>query len=648
MKRIITGRIFIAILFLCSSVYSQEVQDWVRRFDGEAHGWDRPYDIAVDNSGNIYVVGTTKSASNQQDYITIKYSPDGTVLWTATYNGPVNSQDQAYAVAVGNSGNVYVTGGSFGNGTERDYLTIKYTPDGDSLWTRRYNGPGYGIDEATSIILDDSENVYVCGYSDLGDNLDYYITKYDSSGNQKWGCRWEGDGTGVENRPHDMAMDKHGNIYVTGESSSNPAHLDSYGTIKIDPSGDTVWTRKYHGFSNVGLSEAYGIAVDSIGNVYVTGQSDTVSEFGDHWNIVTIKYSSSGRTGWVKRITDPQLGTYGVGNDIAVDKDGNIIVVGGAGNFLSITIKYTPSGDTLWTAMYGDPLGNGFSMALDNEDNIYITGIVNELGGNLDFGTWKYNSQGILQWTENYNGPANGDDEPVKILLDEQGNVYVTGQSPGNGTGQEDFATIKYSSTITPVEVTAFTALDEGKNVSIRWLTATETNNKGFEVQRQIVKNKEHSKNAKWQIIGFVEGSGTSSGMHSYSYTDKNVIPGKYYYRLNQIDFDGTSEYSKEVEVSVNAPAVFALQQNYPNPFNPATIIRYSIPADQHVRLNIYNLLGQKVVTLIDGVQKAGQHEVNFNASNLPAGRQGFASGLYFYKLEAGENSSIKKMILMK
>ncbi len=639
MKKIITKGTFIAILFFCTSVYSQETQDWVKRFDGEVHGWDRAYDIAVDNSGNVYVVGTTQTSTQAQDYITIKYSPDGNMLWTATYNGPINSQDQAYAVAVSASGNVYVTGGSFGNGTERDYLTIKYDTDGNSLWTRRYNGPGFGLDEATSIILDDSENVYVCGYSDLGDNLDYYITKYDSSGNQKWGCRWEGDGTGVENRPHDMVLDKHGFVYVTGESSSNPAHLDSYGTIKINPVGDTVWSVKYHGQSNVGLSEAYGITVDSSGNVYVTGQSDTVSEFGGHWNIVTIKYNESGQTEWVNRITDPQLGTYGVGNDIAVDKDGNIIVVGGAGNGLCITIKYTPEGDTVWTAMYGAPLALGTSMVLDDDGNIYITGISNEPGGNPDFVTLKYNSQGILQWTETYNGPANGDDEAVRIRLDEERNVYVTGYSPGNGTGIEDFATIKYSSTVTPVEFTAFTALTKGKNVHLSWQTATETNNKEFEIERQV--HNPRSSLGKWEKISFVPGNGTSTQTHSYSFIDENVNPGKYSYRLKQIDFDDTSEYSREVEVSVNAPATFVLRQNYPNPFNPSTNIEYQISDREDVTLKVYDVLGNEVATLVKEEKPSGNYTVKFNGSRL-------SSGVYLYRLQAGEYSSTKKLNLMK
>ncbi len=192
---------------------------------------------------------------------------------------------------------------------------------------------------------------------------------------------------------------------------------------------------------------------------------------------------------------------------------------------------------------------------------------------------------------------------------------------------------------VTPVELISFKANVIEGNVSLNWQTATETNNKGFEVERSSTS--EVSGQTGWKKIGYVGGNGTSTETHLYSYTDKDVIPGKYSYRLKQIDFDGKSEYSKEVEVDVNAPAVFVLQQNYPNPFNPTTMIKYSIPLDQHVRLNVFNLLGQKVITLLDGMQKAGQHEVNFNASNL-------ASGIYFYKLEAGNQSSIKKLILMK
>ncbi len=201
-----------------------------------------------------------------------------------------------------------------------------------------------------------------------------------------------------------------------------------------------------------------------------------------------------------------------------------------------------------------------------------------------------------------------------------------------------------------PVELTSFTADVHGKQITLSWQTGTETNNKGFEIQRSVRKDSFGEDGGQkpdvgnqdgWEDIGFVEGNGTSAETHTYSFTDKNVIPGKYYYRLNQIDFDGTSEYSKAVQVEVTAPDMFSLRQNYPNPFNPTTTIKYSIPSDQEVRLNIYNLLGEKVTALVDGLQKAGQHEVRFNASK-------YTSGVYMYKLEAGSQSTIRKMILMK
>ena len=190
-----------------------------------------------------------------------------------------------------------------------------------------------------------------------------------------------------------------------------------------------------------------------------------------------------------------------------------------------------------------------------------------------------------------------------------------------------------------PIELTSFTANTNYANVLLNWQTASETNNKGFEIER--LKDYKIKRLQDWDRIGYVEGNGTSTKTHSYSFIDKNVNDGKYSYRLKQIDFDGKSEYSKEVEVIVYAPAAFALEQNYPNPFNPATTINYSIPIDQHVILNVYNMLGQNVMTLVNEMEKAGQHQIKFDASI-------FASGVYFYKLEAGNQTQIKKMILMK
>ncbi len=192
---------------------------------------------------------------------------------------------------------------------------------------------------------------------------------------------------------------------------------------------------------------------------------------------------------------------------------------------------------------------------------------------------------------------------------------------------------------VTPVEMTSFTANVNEGNVSLNWSTATETNNKGFDVQRR-------SENGQYETIAFVDGNGTSTEKHNYSYVDTKLASGNYTYRLKQVDFDGKFAYSKEVNANVELPAVYSLEQNYPNPFNPSTQINFSLAVDSRVSLKVFDVLGRQVAELVNNNLTAGQHNINFNASNL-------SSGVYFYRLEAkgvnGKNfTSIKKMILTK
>ncbi len=189
--------------------------------------------------------------------------------------------------------------------------------------------------------------------------------------------------------------------------------------------------------------------------------------------------------------------------------------------------------------------------------------------------------------------------------------------------------------TIVPVELTSFTANTNAMGqVVLNWQTATETNNRMFEVQRKDA-------NSDFVTVGFVNGSGTTTEPKAYSFVDKSVVNGTYSYRLKQLDFNGNLEYSNAVEVSVTGPRTFNLDQNYPNPFNPSTTITYSVPQSGKVKLAVYNLIGQEVAVLVNGVVSEGSHQVEFNAKSLP-------SGAYFYKLQ-GENSvSVKKMLLLK
>jgi hypothetical protein len=190
---------------------------------------------------------------------------------------------------------------------------------------------------------------------------------------------------------------------------------------------------------------------------------------------------------------------------------------------------------------------------------------------------------------------------------------------------------------IIPVELTSFTAAALGSNVELNWTTATETNNQGFHIER--------SNGGEFESVGFVAGHGTTTEIQNYNFVDRNVEVGNYSYRLKQIDYDGTYEYSDVVEVEVIAPAEFSLEQNYPNPFNPSTKISFRLAADSRVSLKVFDVLGQEVMTLVNNELVAGVYDVDFNASGLN-------SGVYFYKLEASGNgvqfSDVKKMILTK
>lgn len=188
----------------------------------------------------------------------------------------------------------------------------------------------------------------------------------------------------------------------------------------------------------------------------------------------------------------------------------------------------------------------------------------------------------------------------------------------------------------TPVELTSF-SLSKGDNEAILyWETATEKNNSGFEVERKI-------QDGEWQKIGFVSGKGTSTIPQTYTFRDKNLTESRnYYYRLKQVDYNGYFEYSKVMYIYIDVkPRDYSLSANYPNPFNPTTTIHFSIPENVHVTLQVYDAIGNHVQTLVDESRSAGKYEVTFDAAKL-------ASGVYYYRLQAGQFLQTKKLLLMK
>ena len=219
-------------------------------------------------------------------------------------------------------------------------------------------------------------------------------------------------------------------------------------------------------------------------------------------------------------------------------------------------------------------------------------------------------------------------------------------KTSAGGTGTQgsanDAAESSFVATILPVELASFSASVDGGNILLHWTTATETDNFGFDVERQSMNNEQSTIN-NWVKVGFVGGQGTSNNVHSYSFVDASALVGTYNYRLKQIDRNGSFEYSSAVEAKLTlAPNTILLGQNYPNPFNPETSIEYAVPVSGVASLKVYNTLGELVSTLVNGKIEGGVlNRATFNGASL-------ASGLYFYTLRSGKFVETKKMLLVK
>jgi len=272
----------------------------------------------------------------------------------------------------------------------------------------------------------------------------------------------------------------------------------------------------------------------------------------------------------------------------------------------------------------------------------------------------------VIDWNQGTSYPPNygftiqrknglpSSEEPYQTIVTTQSNVYSyedynvelnqiytyrirTQAGPGSPFGNEATA---YVPAIVPVELISFFSSVVDDDVTLNWITATQTNNSGFEIQK--LKDSKIEKLQDWEMIGFVNGHGTTTESQTYSFVDENISAGKYQYRLKQIDFDGTFEYSNIIEAEILPPAKFSLEQNFPNPFNPSTNIQYAIASKQFVSLKIFNTLGQEVETLVNEYQEAGVHSKLYIVnSTLP-------SGVYLYQLSAGEYNEVKKMLLLK
>jgi uncharacterized delta-60 repeat protein len=481
---------------------------WTRTMNGTDKKDDEALHLIIDNTGNVYVTGVSKGATSEDDYLTIAYNSSGAVLWSASYNYANNQDEQPSAIALDAAGNIYVTGKSdndpSGAVVNDDYATVKYSPTGVQLWAVRYNGTGNGTDRATGmavssggnvyitgrsdngtdddfvtikytangvqswlktldkgdkekaevLTIDASENVYVSGRADNGSDNDYLTVKYDSNGSILWtgGVIYSG-GFGDE-EPTAIAVDGSGNVYLTGVSDGDitAAVNFDFATIKYNSSGVQQWAQRYNGSGN-GNDSPSGIAIDGTGKVIVCGQTDTdAGALTTNNNSIVISYSNLGVQSWLMTHNGTSNLSDGA-NAIDVDAAGTIYLAGNADNLISqkdgLVIKYSTTGTQTWLKTYngkGDHSDNVNKIVVDPLGNSYLAGYTYNAGTERDLFVCKLDPSGILLWSAQYNGTSNNSDEAMDVVVDASGNVYITGYTKEN-ISDYNYITRKYSPT---------------------------------------------------------------------------------------------------------------------------------------------------------------------------------------------------------
>lgn len=417
-------------------------QEWLRRYNGPANGSDLALAMAVDTAGNVYVTGYTDGGESRVDYTTVKYSAAGDTLWVRSYNGPGDVGDIAHDIALDDSGNVYVTGAS-----GPDIATIKYSPAGDTLWVRRYHGAEDCYNSAYAISVGDDGSVYVTGSGfDLpnddciGTTDRMILMKYSPSGDVLWLRDYMG--------PSDSGASAGGHVVTaSGEIVLWGSSLGFLTLVKYTAAGDTLWTRHY-GEPGLGSLLPVGAAVDSDGNICIANTFYT----GSSSEIATLKYDANGGILWERRHN-------GSARAIAVDDSGNVCVTGKAtiqpSSSSYTTVKYSDTGDSLWVRDYLGPGSGGRypdAIVVDDSGNVYVTGSSQVGSTDYDIATVKYSAAGTEMWVRRYDGPAteNSIDRAYTMAVDRRGTVYVAGWSAGVATAL-DYATIKYQAC--PLEV---------------------------------------------------------------------------------------------------------------------------------------------------------------------------------------------------
>ncbi len=501
----------ILFLIFSTSGYAQMQLDWAANYRGPySGGIDVSRAIAVDDSGNVYITGTSQLAANFFESVTIKYNTFGDTVWLRHYQRPGSSNTHGQDIKIDDSGFIYVAAGGF----------IKYNAGGDLIW-QKYDSTIY-----LKIILDSSGNIYGGGTS----QRKLIAGKYDKNGNRIWKKSYSFPGSDGNDKFGGVVLDKFGNIIITGPSKSITTFYD-YATVKYSNDGNMIWSRRYNGPSSYSSDLSYGVTSDLFGNIYVTGFSmDSL----DNTNCFTIKYDSSGNTLWVKRIQTSE-NIANVGCNLVTDSSQNVFIAGRRGGWTA-TLKLDINGNKIWSALYqqGDIYDTNWPVIiLDSAYNVHVSANSTPNPNSTDYAAIKYDSSGNHIYTVTYNYLPISFDYAYAMALDKKGSLYLTGEFAG---AYGNYGTVKFSPIITAISGNYFTIPDKFKleqnfpnpfnPVTLIRYSLSENSFTTLKVYDALGKE-----------VSTLINENKTSGNYEIEFNGSNLASGVYFYRLESAEF---------------------------------------------------------------------------------------------------------------
>ncbi|MEO8514595.1 MAG: T9SS type A sorting domain-containing protein [Ignavibacteria bacterium] len=525
--------------------------------------------------------------------------------WITNYGfseGDINfTNAKGNAVTTDASGYSYVTGYTYDTQTQNDIVTIKYTPTGDTVWVRSYNGTSNQNDEGTGICVDAQGNVYVVGFAEIsGKSLDVMLIKYTSDGAQQWAIPYSKSTSAFQDKGTDIAVDANGYIYITGFTTDDSG-IQNIFTRKCDPNGNEMWSKLESGLSHLN-SQGSSIVVSNAGNVYVTGYVTIANGITD---IAVVSYDNSGNLNWSNII--PGSGGEDKAWGIVVDAAENVYITGYitvSGNDTDYYTAKLSNGNIVWAKIYGgNETDKAWGIVVDTDGSVYVTGEATDASHNVNYVTIKYTPDGTQAWATLYDGTGGPDEASAIAILQNQNltkSIVVTGKSWGTASNY-DYATVRYNTD----------GVQTGQN---RYSFTGNSND--------MAKDLAISPTKKVIVTGFSSLIIDNSADNSYISTQ-------------------SLEWGSELTNLNNTPKTFLLEQNYPNPFNPSTNIKFNLTSSGNVKLVVYDMLGKVVDILVNQDLQAGSYNIKYSNTSL-------SSGIYFYELTTSGLRDIKKMTLVK